>query len=33
MIQTGIREASHVATSRVGQDLLRGVFGTLFGKH
>jgi hypothetical protein len=33
MIQTGIREVSHVATSRVGQDLLRGVFGTLFGKH
>jgi len=33
MIQTGVREVGRVATSRAGQDLLRGVFGTLFGKH
>src|SRR5262249_12315929 len=33
MIQTGMREAGKVVTSRAGQDLLRGVFGTLFGKH
>jgi DNA helicase HerA-like ATPase len=32
MIQTGVRTAGRVATSRLGQDLLRGVFGTLFGK-
>ncbi len=32
MIQTGVREAGRVVTSRAGQDLLRGVFGTLFGK-
>ncbi len=33
MIQTGVRTAGRVVTSRAGQDLLRGVFGTLFGKH
>ena len=33
MIQTGVREVGRVATSRVGQDIIRGVFGTLFGKH
>ncbi len=32
MIQTGVREAGRVVTSKAGQDLLRGVFGTLFGK-
>jgi DNA helicase HerA-like ATPase len=32
MIETGVRTAGRVVTSRVGQDLLRGVFGTLFGK-
>ncbi len=32
MISTGVRTAGRVATSRLGQDLLRGVFGTLFGK-
>ncbi|HEV7810633.1 MAG TPA: helicase HerA-like domain-containing protein [Candidatus Limnocylindrales bacterium] len=32
MIQTGVRTAGRVVTSRAGQSLLRGVFGTLFGK-
>ena len=32
MIETGVRTAGRVVTSRAGQDLLRGVFGTLFGK-
>jgi len=32
MIQTGVKEAGKVMTSKAGQDLLRGVFGTLFGK-
>ena len=32
MVQTGVRTAGRVMTSRAGQDLLRGVFGTLFGK-
>jgi uncharacterized protein len=32
MVQTGVRTAGRVITSRAGQDLLRGVFGTLFGK-
>jgi len=32
MVQTGVRTAGRVLTSRAGQDLLRGVFGTLFGK-
>jgi hypothetical protein len=31
MIETGVRTAGRVATSRVGQDLIRGVFGVLFG--
>jgi DNA helicase HerA-like ATPase len=32
MVSTGVRTAGRVITSRAGQDLLRGVFGTLFGK-
>jgi DNA helicase HerA-like ATPase len=32
MVTTGVRTAGRVITSRAGQDLLRGVFGTLFGK-
>ena len=32
MVQTGVRTAGRVITSKAGQDLLRGVFGTLFGK-
>jgi hypothetical protein len=32
MVETGVRTAGRVMTSRLGQDLLRGVFGTLFGK-
>jgi DNA helicase HerA-like ATPase len=32
MIATGVRTAGRVVTSRLGQDLIRGVFGTLFGK-
>jgi hypothetical protein len=32
MVQTGVRTAGRVITSRAGQDLLRGVFGTLFGR-
>ncbi len=31
MVQTGVRTAGRVITSKAGQDLLRGVFGTLFG--
>jgi DNA double-strand break repair helicase HerA and related ATPase len=27
------RAAGRVVTSRAGQDLIRGVFGTVFGKH
>jgi hypothetical protein len=30
-IETGIRTAGRVATSRVGQSILRGVFDTIFG--
>jgi DNA helicase HerA-like ATPase len=32
MVETGVRTAGRVVTSRLGQDLIRGVFGTLFGK-
>jgi uncharacterized protein len=32
MVQTGVRTAGRVITSRVGQDFIRGVFGTLFGR-
>jgi DNA helicase HerA-like ATPase len=32
MIQTGVRSAGRVVSSRLGQDIIRGVFGTLFGK-
>jgi uncharacterized protein len=32
MVSTGVRTAGRVITSRAGQDLLRGVFGTLFGR-
>jgi DNA helicase HerA-like ATPase len=31
-IQTGVRTAGRVVTSKLGQDIIRGVFGTLFGK-
>jgi DNA helicase HerA-like ATPase len=31
MVETGVRTAGRVVTSRVGQDLIRSVFGTLFG--
>ncbi|HEU4672265.1 MAG TPA: helicase HerA-like domain-containing protein [Candidatus Limnocylindrales bacterium] len=31
MIETGVRTAGRVITSRGGQDLIRGVFGVLFG--
>jgi uncharacterized protein len=31
MLETGIRTAGRVATSRAGQSLLRGIFDTLFG--
>ncbi len=31
MVETGVRTAGRVLTSRAGQDLIRGVFGTLFG--
>ncbi|PZR69406.1 MAG: ATP-binding protein [Candidatus Dormiibacter spiritus] len=31
MLETGVRTAGRVVTSRAGQDLIRGVFGTLFG--
>ena len=30
-IETGIRTAGRVVTSRAGQSLLRGVFDTIFG--
>jgi DNA helicase HerA-like ATPase len=34
MVETGVRTAGRVLTSRAGQDIIRGVFGTLFGgKH
>ena len=33
MVETGVRTAGRVMTSRAGQDLIRGVFGVLFGKH
>ena len=32
MVRTGVSTAGRVITSKAGQDLLRGVFGTLFGK-
>jgi DNA helicase HerA-like ATPase len=32
MVETGVRTAGRVITSRAGQDIIRGVFGTLFGK-
>jgi hypothetical protein len=32
MLETGMRQAGKVVSSRAGQDLLRGIFGTLFGK-
>jgi DNA helicase HerA-like ATPase len=32
MVRTGVNTAGKVITSKAGQDLLRGVFGTLFGK-
>ena len=32
MVETGVRTAGRVITSRAGQSLLRGVFDTLFGK-
>ena len=32
-IDTGIRTAGRILTSRTGQDVVRTVFGTLFGKH
>ena len=32
MVETSVRTAGRVVTSRIGQDLIRGVFGTLFGK-
>ena len=31
MVATGVRTAGRVLTSKVGQSLIRGVFGTLFG--
>ena len=31
MVETGVRTAGRVLTSRAGQSILRGVFGTLFG--
>ncbi|MBI3745818.1 MAG: DUF853 family protein [Chloroflexi bacterium] len=31
MVSTGVRTAGRVLTSRAGQSLIRGVFGTLFG--
>ena len=30
-IDTAIRTGGKVVTSRLGQDIIRGVFGTLFG--
>jgi len=32
MVETGVRTAGRVITSRAGQDLVRGVVGVLFGK-
>jgi uncharacterized protein len=32
MVKTGVTTAGKVITSRAGQDFLRGVFGTLFGR-
>ena len=32
LVSTGVRTAGRVVTSKLGQDLIRGVFGTLFGK-
>jgi hypothetical protein len=32
-IDSGIRTAGRIFTSRTGQDVVRSVFGTLFGKH
>jgi DNA helicase HerA-like ATPase len=32
MLETGVRTAGRVLTSRGGQSLLRGIFGTLFGR-
>jgi uncharacterized protein len=32
MVETGVRTAGRVITSPAGQDIIRGVFGTLFGK-
>ena len=32
MVKTGVTTAGKVITSKVGQDFLRGVFGTLFGR-
>jgi hypothetical protein len=31
MLETGLRSATRIATSKTGQDLIRGVFGTFFG--
>ena len=31
MVSTGVRTAGKVLTSKAGQNLIRGVFGTLFG--
>jgi membrane protein involved in colicin uptake len=31
-INSTIRATEHIATSRLGQDIIRGVFGTLFGR-
>jgi hypothetical protein len=33
MVETGVRTAGRVVTSRAGQDAIRGVLGVLFGKH
>jgi hypothetical protein len=30
-VDTAIRTGGRVATSKVGQDIIRGIFGTLFG--
>ena len=32
MVRTGVTTAGRVITSKAGQDLLRGIFGTLFGR-
>ena len=31
MMETGVRTAGRIATSKMGQDVIRGVFGVLFG--